>query len=295
MGLARNVRHFARKPRSHMRASSHAPRHPPGSAPRGPDRESESHGSHFMALGPVMLVSAQFGEATLLARPPKSIAEIERLSALGPTDRRDTIRREGRHLTLETLAFLVRECLRDGDTELLETVAAHLLERSRPIAESVSRVLLPEDRKDVRAEANGRMFLSLQAATGEEPTFWEERFSLAYKHLCIDAVRTHRTKLEEATVSVHDAFEDTNQLDDTDLSTEVAERIDRETLQQMISELPPREAAAVTLGWFEGKKISGPGSVSEIMGVSPSMVHRYLRSARERLKKNPRIRALLDL
>ena len=230
-----------------------------------------------------------------MPRPPKSMAEIERLSALGPTDRKDTIRQEGCHLTPETLAFLVRECLGDGDTELLETVAAHLLERSRPIAESVSRVLRPEDRKDVHSEASRRMFLSLQAATGEEPTFWEERFGQAYKQRCIDAVRTHRTKLRKATVSVHDVSEDTKRLDEIDVSTEVAERIDRETLQQIISELPPREAAAVTLRWIEGKNVSGSDSVSEVMEISPSMVHRHLRSARERLTKIPRVRALLGL
>ena len=230
-----------------------------------------------------------------MARPPKSMAEIERLSGLGPTDRRNTIRREGRYLTLETLAFLVRECLGDGDTELLEIVAAHLLQRARPIAESASQVLRPEDRKDVHSEANRRMFLSLQAATGENPTFWEERFGLAYKQRCIDAVRTKRTELQKATVSVQDVSEDSSRLDETDLSTEVTERIDRESLQQIITELPPREAAAATLRWIEHRKISGPDSVSEVMGISPSMVHRYLRSARERLKRIPRVRALLDL
>lgn len=242
-----------------------------------------------------MFVAAQLSEATPVPRPPKSMAEIKRLSGLGPTDRRHLIRREGHRLTPETLAFLVRECLRDRDTELLEIVAADLLERSRPIAESVSRVLPPEDRKDVHSEVNRRMFLSLQSATSEAPTFWEERFGHVYKRRCIDAVRTHRTKLQKATVSVHDVAEDTRPLDEIDLSTEVAERIDRETLQQIISELPPREAAAVTLGWIEGKKISGSGSVSEVMGISPSMVHRHLRSARERLKTIPRVRALLDL
>ncbi len=253
------------------------------------------HGSHFVVLGPVMLVEAQLSEARPVARPAKSMAEIERISGLEPTDRRNTIRREARHLTLETLAFLVRECLRVGDTELLETLGAHLLERSRPIAESASQVLRPEDRKDVHSEANRRMFLSLQSATGAEPTFWEERFGHAFKRCCIDAVRTHRTKLQKATVSIHDASEDATTPDETDLATETAARIDRETLRQIISELPPREAAAATLRWIEGKKISGSDSVSEVMGISPRMVHRHLRSAEERLKKIPRVRALLDL
>ena len=223
------------------------------------------------------------------------MAETERLSALGPTDRRDAVRMEGRHLTLETLAFLARESLRDGDTELLETVGARLLERSRPIAESASQVLRPEDRKDVHSEAIRHMFVSLQSATGETPTFWEERFGLAYKQSCIDAVRRRRTKLQKATVSIHGVSDDTSRLDQGNLSTEIAERIDRETLQQIISELPPPEAAAATLRWIERRKVSGSESVSEVMGISPSMVHRHLRSARERLKKIPRVRALLDL
>ena len=284
-----------RRHRVPARERPHGPRHPPDGAPRCPDAERRFHGSHFLALDPIMLVAGRFGEGKPVARPPKSIAEIERLSALGPTDRKDTIRREGRRLTLETLAFLVRECLRDGDTELLEIVAAHLLESSRAIAESVSQVLPPDDREDVHSEASRRMFVSLQSATSETPTFWEERFGHAYKRRCIDVVRAHRKKLERATVSVHDVPEDSSRLDEIDLSTEIAGRIDRDALQQIISELPPREAAAVTLRWIEDKKVSGPGSVSEIMGISPSMVHRHLRNARERLKKIERVRALLGL
>ena len=205
------------------------------------------------------------------------------------------VRREGRHLTLETPAFLVRKALGDRDPELTETAAAHLLVRSRPIAVSVSWALRPEDRKDVHSEGIRDMFVALQAATSEKPTFWEERFGRAYKQRCLDAIRRRRTKLPEATVSVHDVSEKTSRLDQGDLSAEIADRIDRETLQQIISELPPRQAAAATLRWIERRQISGPESVSEVMGISPAMVHRHLRNARERLKKIPRFRALLDL
>lgn len=230
-----------------------------------------------------------------MARPPKSMAEIERLSALGPTDRRTTIQREARHLTLETLAFLVREGLTADDPELTETAATHLLRRSRPIAESASKVLRAEDREDVHAAAIRDMFLSLQSATGGKLTFYEQRFGRAYKQRCIDAVRKRRRKLQQATVSVYDVPEDTGRRDQRDLSEEIAERIDRATLQQIISELPPRQAAAITLRWIDGRRISGPDSVSEIMGISRRMVHRHLRNAEERLKTLPRFRALLNL
>ena len=195
---------------------------------------------------------------------------------------------------LETLAWLVRKGLDDRDPELTETAARHLLKRSRPIAESVSQVLRPEDRKDVHSEAIRHMFQSLQAATGEEPTFWEERFGRAFKQSCIDAVRRQRKKLHKATESIHDMPEDANSPDDGDLAAEIAERIDLVSLQRIISQLPPLEAAAATLAWIERRKISGPDSVSEIMRISPSMVHRHLRSAKRRLTKNPRFRALLD-
>lgn len=196
---------------------------------------------------------------------------------------------------LETLVWLVRKGLVDRDPELTETAAGHLLERSRPIAESASQVLRPEDRKDVHSEAFRHMLQSLQSATGEKPTFWEERFGRAYKQCCIDVVRRHRTKLHKATASIHDMPEDTNSPDEGDLAAEIAERIDLENLQRIISELPPLQAVAVTLAWIERRKISGPDSVSEIMGISPSMVHRHLRNAKRRLKKIPRFRALLDL
>ena len=151
-----------------------------------------------------------------LARPAKSKVEIERLCTLNPTDRMIAVRREGRHLTLETLAFLVRKALGDRHPELTETAAAHLLERSRPIAESVSWALRLEDRKDVHSEGIRDMFVALQAATSEKPTFWEERFGRAYKQRCLDAIRRRRTKLPEATVSVHDVSEKTSRLDQGD-------------------------------------------------------------------------------
>lgn len=198
-------------------------------------------------------------------------------------------------LTLETLAWLVRKGIGDDDPDLMDTAARHLLTRSRPIAESASKVLRPEDRKDVHSDAIRHMFRSLQSATGEEPTFWEQRFGLTLKQSCIDAVRKHRKKLHKATDSIHDMPEDASSAEEGDLAAEVAERIDRETLQRIISELPPQEARAVNLAWIERRKISGPDSVSEIMDISPSMVHRHLRNARRRLKKIPRFRTLLDL
>ncbi len=196
---------------------------------------------------------------------------------------------------LETLAWLVRKGLSDRDTELTETAAGHLLEGSRPIAISASQVLRPEDRKDVHSEAFRHMLQSLQSATGEELSFWEERFGHAYKHCCIDVVRKHRTKLHKATASIHDMPEDTNSPDEGDLAAEIAEAIDLENRQRIVSELPPQQAVAATLAWIERRKISGPDSVSEIMGISPSMVHRHLRNAKRRLKKIPQFRALLDL
>ena len=138
------------------------------------------------------------------------------------------------------------------------------------------------------------MLISLRNADGEGPTYWEQRFGHAYKQRCIDAVRRRRTALEEATVSLEDAPEHHNRPNPTDLANEVAIGLDRRQLREIIGELSDEQARAVTLRWYKGLPVSGPGSVTEIMGISRQMVYRHLRHAYQQLNMNPRFQALLE-
>ena len=203
------------------------------------------------------------------------------------------VRRDGSRLTLETLAHFVRMGGRDGDPELSDAAARHLIHGSRRIANSVLMVLPPADREDARGEVMLDMLMSLRNADGEEPTYWEQRFGRAYKQRCIDAVRRRRTELEKTTVSLEDAPEHHNQPDPTEVADEVAITIDRHQLREIVGELSDEQARAVTLRWYKDLPVSGAGSVAEIMGVSREMVSRHLRNAYRLLKMNPRFRALL--
>ena len=256
---------------------------------------SHPRGLHSPVLPTVMLVAIQFTQrGRPLARPPEFAAEIKRLSALNPTDLRNGVRREGSQLTLETLAHFVRIGGGGGDPELSDAAARHLLEGSRRIANSVLKVLRSTDREDARSEVIRDMLISLTKADGEGPTYWEQRFGHAYRQRCIDAVRRRRTGQEEATDSLEDAPEHHNRPDPTDLAAEVAIRIDRHQLKEIVAELSDEQARAVTLRWFKNLPVSGPGSVAEIMGISRQMVYRHLRNAYRVLKMNPRFRALLE-
>ena len=204
------------------------------------------------------------------------------------------MRRDGSRLSLESLAHFVRKGGRDGDPELADAAARHLLHGSRRIANSVLKVLPPADRDDARSEVILDMLRSLRNADGEEPTYWEQRFGHAYKQRCIDAVRRRRTLLKEATVSLEDAPDHHNHPDQTELADEVAIRIDRHQLGEIIGELSDEQARAVTLRWYKDLPVSGPGSVAEIMGISRQMVYRHLRNAYRLLEMNPRFRALLE-
>lgn len=256
---------------------------------------SDPRGLHLRVLITVMVVAIQFiYRGRPLARPPESHAEIRRLSALDPTERRNVVRTEGSQLTLETLAHFVRIGGSGGDPELSDAAARHLLEGSRRIANSVLKVLPPADREDARAEVIRDMLMSLGNAAGEEPTFWEQRFGHAYKQRCIDAVRRRRTKMYMATVSLEDAPEHHNLPAPTALAKQVHISIDRHQLQAIIGELSDEQARAVTLRWYRDLPVSGPGSVAEIMGISRQMVYQHLRNAYRLLKMKPRFRALLE-
>ena len=76
--------------------------------------------------------------------------------------------------------------------------------------------------------------------------------------------------------------------------------LDPRAIVPVLRGLSPKQQQAVVLAWCEGRPISGEeGSVSQTMGISPSMVHRHLRLAVAKIAElreaDPELRRLLRL
>lgn len=160
-----------------------------------------------------------------------------------------------------------------------------------------------EFRVDYRQKCLSAMWEAIYEGRETKP-YWEERFGRAFKMACIDVARSQRAKngkLEAELAaggddaSSSEAINDTSSADiETEITTELSRPHHQRIVMTAIRALPPRQAAAVTLAWVEGRPVEGEGkdTVAELMDISASAVYKHLRLARQTLKANPALREI---
>lgn len=246
-----------------------------------------------------------------LQRPQKSAAEVEHCTGLAPTALAMHVRSSGASLCPETLVWVVRKAIDLGDQQLAELVARALLGtrhddgsmhggHCEPIILATARDFGFADnedaRKDFRAECYERMWQKIKAATGEEP-FWESRFLLALKELCIDVGRWTMVR-EDSLVGLADDddadFPDEQR--DPGVDDAVLARIGERRLRQLIRALPGKMAQVAWLRWIEGYQEHSDDpkerTIASLLVISDSMVRRYLRNARALLTQHAEVQAM---
>ena len=233
-----------------------------------------------------------------MARPPQSVSEIAELDGLSRSDLLCRVHERGDEFGLETLAYLLRKGLREGDHDLVREAAEHIPPHLEPIARKAAR-RWGLDWEEVYQEALAVMWKDFITKQDVPLIYWEERYYGAFKKKCMTIVKQmSRCKA-----------------DDDELQHVLAEEVDRGDLlgvEDAVRTLDPRaivtvlrglslkQRQAVVLAWREGRPISGrEGSVSHVMGISPSMVHRHLRLAALKIAElretDPELRRLLGL
>ena len=207
--------------------------------------------------------------------------------ALSSSEMMDAVQRRGTELRLETLAYLARHAygLSRKGVELLDVVARQLVKQVRPIARSVRHpaIRTNQDWEDGTQYALFAMLRDFQGKPRDELTFWEVKVPYAFKKRCIDGLIAQRRKVDRTAASVEDLAENAEALQAPPLRP-----LDQLTVREVLSILSPEEGIAVRLAWFDGRPISGAGSVSELMGVTRKTVHQYLARARAKVQADPR-------
>lgn len=254
-----------------------------------------------------------------LQRPPKSAAEIDALPPLGTTQCVAYLREHAPAFAPETLVYVMREALRLQDTPLFEMCANVLFGRpgangrwegghcEPTIAKMARSYGLYEDlelRCAFRARCLALLVRAIHAGR-DRKAYWEERFGDAFKKVCVDARRSLRSRqTRDMEAGVTDARYDDDELDsepdpatvsseDTIISR-VASSHRRTELLAAVRDLPPRQARAVFLHYFEERTVEGqgPDSAASIMGISDRAVRLLLAKARATLSANPRLQGL---
>ena len=254
---------------------------------------------------------------TEFSRPPQSAREIAALPAVGTTDRMVHVRANGHSLAPETLVYVTREAINDGDTSLVEVCTRFLVGREEgglwrgghceaTIVTLARRYRLNGNRdlmRAYRARCFEELWKAIYAGSTQKP-FLEVNFAYSFWQLCIDAKRSVvRKGGQDLAAGITD--DTVNALDVDEVVLEDAEVLEDELIKKMVGALheaelmdairalPPQQARAALLNWVEGKPIEGSeDSVSAIMGVTPRNVYALLDRARAALRLDPVIRAI---
>ncbi len=235
-----------------------------------------------------------------MARLPRSVSEIAELDGLRPSDLLRRVHERGRELGLETLAYLVRKGHGSGDHDLVREAAEHILRdlTLKLIAQKAARKW-KFDWEDVYQGALAVMWKDFITKQGVPLIYWEERFYGAFKKKCLTIVkRMNRRRAREDKLQ-QELVQEVGQGDLVDVEDTVR-TLDPRAIVPVLRGLSPKQQQAVVLAWCEGRPISGEeGSVSQTMGISPSMVHRHLRLAVAKIAElreaDPELRQLLRL
>jgi DNA-directed RNA polymerase specialized sigma24 family protein len=250
-------------------------------------------------------------------RPPKSAAEIAAMAGLEGTQLMHHVHSTGKTFEPETLVFLIRRAIGSKDTALTELASRLLVGTAdrdgvwcgghcaRTIGYLGRKFHFDKNRELTSAfgaRALEMLWQTVHAGTTRKP-FLEVAFRVAFRQLAIDAarsvIRTRNRDMESGVGDDSDAIPDVDELADEE-SNESEEKLleglsptHADVLLSHILGLPAREAEAMELRWVEERPIEGgPGSVSEIMGISPRQVYTLLSRARKTLESEPAIRAI---
>lgn len=243
-----------------------------------------------------------------LQRPPKSATQIEALKQFGPTELAQDVQINGTELLPETLVFLLRDTHQARNTGLFELCGRFLIGIAgedggfcggyvEGIIRSVAstRVFLrdPDTLEEFRAECHLTLWRAIVAGTDKKPHL-EERFGHALKFMCIDVARSLWRRHQR--LATAETIEQAEQVADgaVPIDEAVLQQLAREVLIDALYNLPERQRQAVFLAWVEGYPITSPenDSVSGVMGISETAVHKHLRKARERLAGDSTVKKL---
>ena len=205
------------------------------------------------------------------------------------------VRDRGQELGQETLVYLVRVGLRSGNHDLLDAAATKMLPRLEPIAKKSAAGWL--DWEEVYREALSVMWRDVYQKREAPLIFWEERCYFAFKRKCLQVLG----KMQRQAEADVEGLEAVRSEALTESSIEDSVRaLNPRAIVVVLRALSARQRRAVFLAWYRNLPVSGgEGSVSQTMGVSASMVHRYLRETKalvaELRETDPELRGLLGL
>jgi DNA-directed RNA polymerase specialized sigma24 family protein len=243
--------------------------------------------------------------------PPQHLPKVKReIAALPDPSSADVIeahlRSHGHDLCPETLVYIYREALSNGERSTCE-LAANLLHgvangtelengRCEPLIRRVARGmgLLGEaaDLDDLRGWCFHAMWTAINAGR-DSPShrMWEERFYVALKAAAIDAgLKVMRRRDKET--PLERVPHDSPRLR-VDGVAEILRTMDRNEALRLIATLPEKPRSAAYLHWLEGFPIESgdelnSDTVARKLGVSGRMVRKYLDQARGILRNNDR-------
>lgn len=251
-------------------------------------------------------------------RPPDSHSEISDLPPPSHPDFLDVLGRRGEELEPETLVYLFRECSSGGHRPGLNRVAELLVGEPQGdgtciggccehIISSTAKVFGLADRHESLAEFRQRCYSKilekLDAGREEEP-FWEERFYRALKSVALDVGQKMKADRERFVSAVEGESSEydppsLSSLDDRtqDHDSEIESDFDRQELLRVLRGLPLKARRAAHLHWIHGYKIeskmSDKTTVASLMGVTPRSVRTYLADARDQLREDPTVQAMI--
>lgn len=254
-----------------------------------------------------------------LQRPPRSAEEIAEIAILGNTQCHAYVRERGAELAAETLVYVMREANQRQDTTLFQLAATHLLGRPgtgrrwigghcEPIVVNLAVLFGFGDRLERRVEFRSqciRALLRAISAGRDAKGYWEERFGDAFRKSCIDEARRMvafdarhllgEDASDEADLNWADGVPDpSSDAEENDALAILASLDGDSRLLNATRALPPRQARAVFLRYFDGFAITGKGAdtVANVMGISEAGVHKLLNKAYARLRADPNLRGI---
>jgi DNA-directed RNA polymerase specialized sigma24 family protein len=207
----------------------------------------------------------------------------------------------------------MREAIRARRTDLFERCANALIGQIRPdgtwISGHCQGIILAHARSfglfndseclaDYRQECLWETMRAIHAGS-DKKGFWEERFGLALKQLCIDVGRRLVTRLRRFEWSKERTDPSDDSMDQvagpSSVQDQVLSGIVYQDLTAAIRRLPPRQALAALLRWVEERPVTSanPGSVTQIMQISEQAVHGLLCKAKAGLQADQEIRKYL--
>jgi DNA-directed RNA polymerase specialized sigma24 family protein len=263
-------------------------------------------------LVPVLGGAFDFKHTELRERymdPPQHLLKVtHEIAALPDPSSADAIeahlRSHGPDLCPETLVYICREVLANGERSTFELAANLLLGvangtelengRCEPLIRRVARGMgllgEPADLDDMRGWCFHTMLTAIKAGRDTPGhRMWEERFYVALKAAAIDAGRKVLRRRDKETPL------DLIPLDSPRLSVdgaaEVFRNIERNHALRLIATLPEKARKAAYLHWVEGFPIESgdelkSDTVARKLGVSGRMVRKYLDQARGMLRHN---------